>query len=76
MSKATATVGQESKLQSVSYQAKRHVPHILYTIFRYAFIIGMAYVLLYPILIMATRAIRPAEDMSNPSVVWISSSNT
>lgn len=66
----------ESRISAASYKVKQHVPHILYAIFRYAFIIGMAYVLLYPILIMFTRAIRPMEDMSNPSIVWISSSVT
>ncbi len=73
---ATASIGNESRLKSTSYQLKRHVPGILYGIFRYAFIIGMAYVLLYPVLIMFTRAIRPAADMSNPSVVWIPSGIT
>ncbi|MBQ9414403.1 MAG: carbohydrate ABC transporter permease [Clostridia bacterium] len=71
MSKPTMAVGRESRLKSASYQLKRHVPHVLYSIFRYAFIIGMAYVLLYPILIMASRALRPAADMTNPSIVWI-----
>ncbi len=72
----TASIGNESRLKSASYQMKRHAPGILYGIFRYAFIIGMAYVLLYPILIMFTRAIRPAADMANPSVVWIPSGIT
>ena len=73
---AAAGIGNESRLKSASYQIKRHAPGILYGIFRYAFIIGMAYVLLYPVLIMLTRAIRPAADMSNPSVVWIPSGVT
>lgn len=68
--------GRESRLKNASYQLQRHVPSVLYSIFRYAFIIGMAYVLLYPILIMFTRAIRPEADMSNPSVVWIPSGIT
>ncbi len=73
---STETFGRESRLKATSYQLKRHAPGILYGIFRYAFIIGMAYVLLYPVLIMFTRAIRPMEDMSNPSVVWIPSGVT
>lgn len=72
MSKAkTAKPGQESPLKAASYQIKRHVPGVMYSIFRYAFIIGMAYVLLYPILVMASRALRPIADMDNPSIVWI-----
>ncbi len=70
------TFGRESRLKSASYQLKKHVPGVLYGIFRYAFIIGMAYVLLYPVLIMFTRAIRPPTDMENPSVIWIPSGVT
>ena len=73
---SVATVERESRLQSASYQIKKHVPSVAYGIFRYAFIIGMAYVLLYPIIVMATRAVRPAEDMTNPSIVWIPSGIT
>lgn len=77
MSKSSGeTVGRESRLKSASYQLQRQIPNILYAIFRYAFIIGMAYVLLYPVLVMVTRAIRPAEDMNNPSIVWIPSGIT
>lgn len=77
MSKSSGQAqSRESRLQATSYQLKRHVPHFLYSIFRYAFIIGMAYVLLYPILIMFTRAIRPMTDMDNPSIVWIPSGIT
>lgn len=46
---------------------------ITYFIFLYAFLIGMAYVLLYPILIMLSKAFRPVEDMLNPNIIWISS---
>lgn len=69
-------IGSESRLKKISYQAKRHVPGILYGIFRYAFIIGMAYVLLYPILIMLSRAIRPSADLLNPSIQWLPSGVT
>ena len=37
-----ASFGNESRLKSASYQIKRHAPGILYGIFRYAFIFGMA----------------------------------
>ena len=72
MSKSTtANPAQGSRLQAATYQIKKHTPSVAYSIFRYAFIIGMAYVLLYPILVMATRAFRPISDMDNPSIIWI-----
>lgn len=52
---------------------KRKVSHTAFLIFRTVFFIGMSYVLLYPMLVMLSRAIRPASDMLNPSIVWIPS---
>lgn len=49
---------------------------IAFAIFRTAFLIGMAYVLLFPLIVMATRALRPYTDMYNPSIVWIPSAIT
>ena len=45
----------------------------LYVLFRFAFIFGMAYVLMFPILVMISRSLRPSADMFNPSIVWIPS---
>lgn len=55
---------------------KRRIPGITYSIFRFFFVLCMAYVLLYPILVMFSRAVRPAADMLNPSIVWIPSGFT
>lgn len=49
---------------------------VLYEIFLYAILIGLAYVIMYPLIIMITKAFRPVEDMYNPSIVWISSGFT
>ena len=40
-------------------------------IFRTLFILGMAYVLLYPIMYLLSNAFAGAEDRLNPTVVWI-----
>ncbi len=60
----------------ISNQLKRRMGHLAFAIFRTAFLIGMAYVLLFPLFVMITRAIRPYSDMYNPSVVWIPSGIT
>lgn len=49
---------------------------ILYKVFLYAFLLGMAYVLLYPLLIIISKSFRPQADMYNPSIIWISSGVT
>lgn len=54
-----------------TFRLKRKVPHILFVLFRTLFFIGMAYVVLYPVLIMLSRAFRTPEDMLNPQVVWL-----
>ncbi len=55
---------------------KKYIPKVCYWIFMYALLIGLAYILLNPLLIMITKAFRPVEDMFNPSIVWISSGVT
>ena len=40
-------------------------------LFRFAFLVCMAYVILYPVLILLSRAFRPMEDMYNPAIVWL-----
>jgi len=57
-------------------KVKKYFGKILYWTFMYALLIGLAYILLYPLLIMLTKAFRPVEDMYNPSIVWISSGVT
>lgn len=53
------------------FRLKRKVPHILFVLFRTLFFIGMAYVVLYPVLIMLSRSFRTPDDMLNPQVVWL-----
>ena len=43
---------------------------------RFVFFLGMAYILLYPLLMMLSRSIRTQEDLLNASVVWIPSGIT
>lgn len=60
----------------ISNKTKQHIGKIAFAVFRTAFLIGMAYVLLFPLIVMITRAIRPYTDMYNPSIVWIPSTLT
>ncbi len=57
----------------LSNRTKQKIGKSAFAVFRTLFLIGMAYVLLFPILVMITRAIRPYTDMYNPSIVWIPS---
>lgn len=55
---------------------KQRIGKFAFSVFRTAFLIGMAYVLLFPLIVMITRSIRPYTDMYNPSIVWIPSAVT
>lgn len=44
---------------------------IMFVLFRTVFFIGMAYVLLFPVLVMLSRSLRSSADMYNPTIVWI-----
>ncbi len=54
-----------------AFRLKRKIPHISFIIFRTLFFIGMAYIVLYPVLVMVSRAFRTPDDMLNPQVVWL-----
>ena len=43
----------------ITNRTKQKIGKFAFAIFRTAFLIGMAYVLLFPIIVMATRALRP-----------------
>ena len=44
---------------------------ILVSLSRFLFFFGMSYILLNPILIMLSRSLRSAEDVLNPTIIWI-----
>lgn len=54
-----------------SFHLKQRVPNVLFVLFRLFFFIGMAYVVLYPVLIMLSRSFRTPDDMLNPQVIWL-----
>lgn len=49
---------------------------ILVTILRHVFMIGVSYVVLYPMLYMASNAFKPVEQFYDPSIVWLPKSLT
>lgn len=60
----------------VTHRRREQLGRCAFILFRLAFLIGMAYVLLFPLLVMLSRALRPQADMYNPSIVWIPSGLT
>ncbi|MDR1892437.1 MAG: carbohydrate ABC transporter permease [Oscillospiraceae bacterium] len=63
--------GRGKKLPNQSDRLRRKCSHYIFILFRTLFFIGIIYVLLFPLLVMVSRALRTAEDMYNPTVVWI-----
>jgi len=44
---------------------------VAFSVFRTVFFLGMAYVLLYPVLFLITNAFRDPKDILDPTVIWI-----
>ena len=57
-------------------KSARKFSKLLWSFFRAMLFIGLGFVLLYPIIYMLSVAFRPVEQMSDPSVIWISKSFT
>jgi multiple sugar transport system permease protein len=49
----------------------RRVAATVWPFFNYIILIGLAFVIMYPILFMVSTAIRPQEQMIDPSIMWI-----
>ena len=60
----------EEKRQYRGILAKR-AGGMVWRVFRFLIISGLAFVILYPILYMISCAVRPQAEMSDPSVMWI-----
>ena len=43
----------------------------LWKILRFFLLLGLSFVLLYPIIYMVSVSVREAADMTDPSVIWI-----
>lgn len=63
-------------LHSLRPKHKQRLAKGGFSLFRVLFLIGMSYVLLFPLFVMLSRALRPYTDMYNPSIVWIPSGLT
>ncbi len=50
---------------------KRKARELAVSIFRYAFLIGIAYLILFPVLYMCITAFQSVDSASDPTVVWI-----
>lgn len=60
-------IGIRSAVHGVNdIRTKRRVQSLIWILFRWAFIIGIGYVILYPILYMASSAFRGNADVMDP----------
>ena len=50
---------------------KNRVSSAAWAVFRGAFLIGVSFIILYPLIYMLSISFRTAADMADPSVVWI-----
>ena len=44
----------------------------LYKVFRFFLLLGLSFVILFPIIYMISMSFRPLEDLFDPSIVWVS----
>ena len=53
------------------YILGRRASGVVWPIFRFLILFGLAFVVIYPILYMTSCALRPQMEMSDPSIMWI-----
>ena len=60
----------------IAFIRKKKIIGIILAILRHVFLIGLCYVVLYPVLYMISNAFKPISQYYDPSVVWIPRSLT
>lgn len=64
------------KINLLSYKTRKRVLNVLWIIARHIFLIGISYVVLYPLMYMVSNAFKPVDQYYDPAVVWIPKSLT
>ena len=57
-------------------KTKKKINAALVSFVRFMFLLGVAYIILYPLLYMLSMAFRPSSQVDDPTVVWIPRSLT
>lgn len=60
----------------VNYRLLNRVRKLVWSIFRFLLLLGLCFILLYPVLYMLSTAFRPISQLKDPSIVWIPKSLT
>ena len=53
------------------YIFMRRITEKVWPVFRFLILFGLGFVILYPLMYMVSTAIRPQEQMNDPSIMWI-----
>jgi len=67
----TTTTAVKKKRRGKGFFSIYRLKNLAWSIFRAALIFGVCFVIIYPILLRVTLAIRGTDDIYNPLVVWI-----
>lgn len=60
----------------ITYAGRKKAIEILQSVLRQIFMLGISYVVLYPLMYMVSNAFKPVEQYYDPSVIWIPKSLT
>jgi multiple sugar transport system permease protein len=61
----------DAEKEHYRYLFGRRIASAVWPFFHYVILIGLAFVILYPILFMITNSIRPQIETTDPSIMWI-----
>ncbi|MBQ5841252.1 MAG: carbohydrate ABC transporter permease, partial [Clostridia bacterium] len=63
-------------LQQLPPAAKRRVADGIWAVARAVLMLGLSFIILYPLLYMISMSLRPVNEMADPSVIWVPKSLT
>ena len=62
--------------EQIRYNRNKRIVGLVWPFFRFLILFGLCFVILYPLIFMISTAFRPAEQMNDPSIVWLPKSLT
>lgn len=62
--------------EQIRYNKRKQRIEKVWPFFRFLILLGLCFVILYPLIFMLSTAFRPSDQMTDPSIVWIPKSFT
>jgi len=62
---------QRARRPGIDKRTVRRIGHVLFALFRFAFLLALSYIVLFPLIYMISNAFKPMAQIFDPTVIWV-----